>query len=127
MSRFRSIRVRLLALIGLLLLAVLAGFGYVAWRRGWASRIATIDRELEERLNPFIAGYRPALRQRPEEIKEPHLTTRARRLFANEGGEPFYYRVWLSDGVDQAHSDHAPEMPMPQWSTDAKALRMRGL
>ena len=126
MSRFRSIRMRLLALIGLLLLAVLAGFGYVAWRRGWASRIATIDRELEERLNPFIAGYRPALRQRPEEIKEPHLTTRARRLFANEGGEPFYYRVWLSDGVDQAHSDHAPEMPMPQWSTAAKALRMRG-
>ena len=126
MRRFRSIRVRLLTLIGLLLLVVLAGFGYVAWRRGWASRIATIDRELEERLNPFIAGFRPALRQRPGEIKEPQLTTRARGLFANEGGEPFYYRMWLSDGADQAHSDHAPEMPMPQRLRDAKAFCTRG-
>ncbi len=126
MRLLRSIRVRLLALIGLLLLAVLIGFGYVAWRREWASRIATIDRELEERLSPLIAGFRPTLGQRSEEVREPHLSMRAQGLFANEGGEPFYYRVWLSDGGDQAHSDHAPEMPMPQRPTKEKALRMRG-
>lgn len=126
MSRFRSIRVRLLALIGLLLFTVLAGFGYVAWRREWASRIATIDRELEERLNPLIAGFRPTFRQRAEDVKTPQLSRRARELFANEGGEPFYYRVWLSDGDDQSHSENAPEMPMPQRSSDTKAIRMRG-
>ncbi len=57
---------------------MLTGFGYVAWRRGWASRIATIDRELEERLNPFIAGFRPAFGQRSEDVKEPQLSRRAR-------------------------------------------------
>ena len=126
MKPLRSIRVRLLALIGLLLLVVLGGFGYAAWRRESAARIAAIDRELDQRLNLLIIGYRTAPRQRLDELSDPYLSAHARELFANEGGEPFYYRVWLRDGRVQSHSDHAPNMGLPTRTREAKALRMRG-
>lgn len=126
MKRLKSIRVRLLGLIGLLLLVVLTGFGYVAWRRECSARIAAVNRELEERLNLLISGYRPSPGQRLEEVNEPRLSPRARELFANNGGEPFYYWVWLSDGRVQGHSNHAPDVAVPARTTEAKAVRMRG-
>ena len=126
MRRLRSIRFRLLGLIGLLLLVVLGGFGYVAWHRENAARTASVDRELEKRLNPLISAYRPDTRQRPSEGNEPRLSPRAQELFANEGGEPFYYYVWLGNGRVQVRSDDAPEMPPPARTANAKTLRMRG-
>lgn len=126
MKRMRSIRVRLLGLIGLLLVVVLAGFGYLAWHRDSAARIAAIDRQLEERLNLLISGFRPGAGQRLDEVSEPRLSARARELFANEGGEPFYYWLWLSDGRVQARSEHAPQLVVPAKTNEAKALRMRG-
>jgi two-component system OmpR family sensor kinase len=123
---FRSLRVRLLALIGLLLLVTLAGFGYVAWRRESAARIAAIDRELAERLNLLFGGYRPRMGERLEDVSEPRFSPRARQLFANEGGEPFYYRVWLSDGREQGHSDRAPEVALPPQTGVARQFRIRG-
>lgn len=125
MKLLRSIRLRLLGLIGLLLLVVLGGFGYVAWRRESAARIAAVDRELEQRLNLLISGYRPDAGQRLEEVSEPHLSPRARELLANEAGEPFYYWVWLNDGRVQGHSEQAPELARPARATTAKALRTR--
>lgn len=125
MKRLRSIRVRLLGLIGLLLVVVLGSFGYVAWHRESAARLAAVDRGLEQRLNLLIIGYRPAAGQRLGDVSEPRLTARARELFANEGGEPFYYWVWLADGRVQGHSDKAPEVPLPARSAEAKTVRMR--
>ncbi|MBP7481327.1 MAG: HAMP domain-containing histidine kinase [Lacunisphaera sp.] len=122
----RSIRVRLLGLIGLLLLAVLASFGYVAWHRENTARIAAIDRELEERLNLLVSSFRPIAGQRLQDVSEPRLSARARELFANEGGDPFYYQAWLADGRLQARSEHAPEMERPAQKTEAKTKRMRG-
>lgn len=126
MRPLRSIRVRLLALIGLLLLVVLGGFGYVAWRRESAARIAAIDRDLEQRLNLLITGYRPGAGQRLDEVSEPRLSARARELLANEGGEPFYYWVWLRDGRVQSRSENAPDMALPARTAGAKASRTRG-
>ena len=126
MKYFRSIRVRLLGLIGLLLLVVLGSFGLMAWRRESIARIAAVDRELDERLNLLVSGYRPTAGQRPSDISEPRLSPRARGLFANEGGEPFHYWVWLRDGRVQGHSDKAPHTPQPAPSTKEKTSRTRG-
>lgn len=126
MSRFRSLRVRLLALIGLLLLVALASFGYLAWQRESAARIAAIDRELEERLNLLIGGFRPAVGQRMEEVREPRLSARARELFANEGGDPFYFVVWLDENHIQGRSADAPEITRPDPNGEPKWFRMRG-
>ena len=125
MKKMRSLRVRLLGLIGLLLLAVLVGFGYVAWRRESTARMAGVDRELEERLNLLVSGYRPAAGERLQDITEPRLSSRARELFANEGGAPFYYRAWLRDGRPQSRSEHAPEMEPPPRGAEAKTRRTR--
>ncbi|WP_437194461.1 sensor histidine kinase [Planctomicrobium sp. SH527] len=126
MKQLRSIRVRLLGLIGLLLLITLSGFGYVAWHRESAARIAAVDRDLQERLNLLISAYRPGRGQRLEEVSEPRFSTRARDLFANEGSEAFYYWVWLSDGRVQGHAEHAPQVEFPVRTPEAKTLRMRG-
>jgi heavy metal sensor kinase len=126
MKRLHSIRMRLVGSIALLLLVVLGGFGFMAWRRASAARIAAVDRELEERLNLLITGYRPAPGQRLDDVGEPRFSARARELFANEGGEPFYYCVWLSDGRVQRRSDRAPEVTLPVRTAEARAIRMRG-
>jgi len=126
MKRLHSIRVRLVGSIALLLLVVLGGFGFVAWRRESTARIAAVDRELEERLNLLISGYRPIPGQRMDEVSEPRFSARARELFANEGGEPFYYCVWLGDGRVQSRSDRAPEVAIPARTAEARTIRMRG-
>lgn len=126
MKPLRSIRVRLLGLIGLLLLVALIGFGAVAWHRECSARIAAVDRELEERLNLLISGYRPGPGQRLEDVTRPRFSPRARELFANEGGEPFYYWVWLSDGRVQGHAKHAPDVTLPTRTVASKLFRMRG-
>lgn len=125
MKRRRSIRIRLLGLIGLLLLGVLTGFGYVAWRRESAARIAAVDRELEERFNLLITAYRPGAGQRLEEVAAPRLSPRARELFANQGGAPFYYCVWLGDGRSQGRSENAPELGLPAQTPGDKTWRTR--
>jgi len=126
MKVMRSLRVRLLGLIGLLLVVVIMGFGYVAWRRENTARLAAIDRELEERLNLLAGGYRPAAGERLQDVTEPRLSSRARELFANEGGVPFYYLVWQRDGQLLSRSEGAPEMDPPSRTTDAKTRRSRG-
>lgn len=126
MKPLHSIRVRLLGLIGLLLLAVLASFGYLAWRRQSVARIAAIDHELGERLYLLVSSYRPGAGPRLDEGREPRLSPRAQELFANKGGEPFYYWVWLRDGHAQRRSEGAPELALPARTAQAKAFRMRG-
>lgn len=125
MNPLRSIRVRLLGLIGLLLLLVLGGFGYVAWHRESAARMAAVDRELQERLNLLITGFRPAEGQRLDAVSQPRLSPRGRELFENEGGKPFYYQVWLGDGRVQARSPQMPEIALPAPTDEANALRTR--
>jgi two-component system OmpR family sensor kinase len=126
MRRFGSIRVRLLVLIGLLLVIVLAGFGYIAWHREAASRIAAVDRELQERLNLLISAFRPAGGQRLDEVSEPRFSSRARELFTNSGGDPFYFIVLLRDGRVQARSEKAPEIPRPKSTGEDQIFRMHG-
>lgn len=122
----RSIRARLLCLIGLLLLVALGGFGYVAWRWERAARIAAVDRELNERLNLLVGGYGRGPRPGLQDAGEPRLSPRARELFANEGGEPFYYWAWLSDGRVQWRSEGAPEVALPARTAEPRSLRTRG-
>jgi len=125
MRILRSIRVRLLVLIGLLLLVVLGSFGYVAWRRESAARIAAVDRELKQRLNMLIGGLRPRMGERLSDVREPRLSPHARELFQNEGGAPFYFVVWLADGRVQGRSDDAPELPFPGSQGEERVLRDR--
>lgn len=126
MIRRLTIRGRLLALIGLLLLLVLGTFGTLAWRRESQARLAATDRELDERLNMLITGLRPAEGQRLQDVNEPRFSPRARELFTNEGGEPFRYRVWLGDGKLQARSEDAETIAKPEGSPDSRIHQTRG-
>lgn len=126
MNRRLTIRGRLLALIGLLLLLVLGTFGTLAWHRESQARLAATDRELDERLNMLITSLRPAEGQRLQDVNVPRFSPRARELFANEGGEPYRYRVWLGDGKLQARSEDAEAIAKPEGSTDSRFHQTRG-
>jgi heavy metal sensor kinase len=76
-------------------------------------------------LNLLISGFRPGPGQRIVEVNQPRLTARAKELFANEGGEPFYYVVWRSDGSVQGKSDAVPQLTVPPKTNADKLIRMR--
>ncbi len=69
MKFFHSIRWRLQLWHGLLLVVVLAGFGFTAWRLQRATQFQRVDQELERRISPSPArcgprGSRPAARRK---------------------------------------------------------------
>jgi two-component system, OmpR family, sensor kinase len=143
----KSIRWRIQAWHGALLLAMCAGFGITAYQLEYANALSHADQELELRLNSLTnalsqgggsesGGRRPP----PEEADKPERPPREgpRRppgfrssevtsLFDAKEPEPFYYQAWTRKGSPLDQSSAAPSnIPRPILPTAMqKAIRSR--
>ena len=141
---FRSIRWRLQMWHGLILLAVLSGFGLTAHRLNYANEMRRIDQELQRRIGPVLeamrrppppgpdgpGGRRPDVlnrgegagrERRPSRFEDESLSTREIHLGPGRAGlfgpdtNAFYYVVWLRDGSEFDSTTAAPtDIPMPE-------------
>ncbi|HWI55812.1 MAG TPA: histidine kinase dimerization/phospho-acceptor domain-containing protein, partial [Bacillota bacterium] len=140
---YNSIRWRVQAWHGLILVIVLAGFGFTAYQVARDSQLRRIDQELEQRL---ATAFRP----RPED--EPHRGPRPDQRSTEEHrpGQPgprrdpaffrartresiklaaaydagqtnsFYLVLWQEDGTVAACSPGTPaDVPRPEFNTEA--------
>lgn len=121
---FNSIRWRLQAWHGLILVLVLAGFGFTAYHVARVNQLRRIDQELDQRL---MALFRPP--PPPEQSTESphrghfgptefldHIREAVQKAGSTESGQTnaFYYVLWQSDGSVLARSPGAPpEVPVP--------------
>jgi heavy metal sensor kinase len=153
----KSLKWRLQAWHGIILLAVLAGFGFTAHRLQRANEFRRVDQELLQRLAVVLDALRrpPPLERSatvpppgsPEERWRPgppdrgltgehpppprdfRLPPNRARLFEEEGSA-FYYVVWVRDGRELSRSASAPdEVPRPERAAavTAPAVRTRGV
>jgi two-component system, OmpR family, sensor kinase len=128
----KSIRWRLQAWHGLMLVAVLTGFGFTAYHVALDNQVRRLDRELEHQL--MQVGHRP-LRGPMEGFNgQPPEGPPEGRGFGPPGGRPglrewavsvspsdfsqtngFYYVVWQMNGAEVQRSSNAPvRVPMPE-------------
>jgi heavy metal sensor kinase len=138
MKIFKSIRWRLQIWYGLILVVVLAGFGFTAHQLERGRQLKDIDDELQRRIGvvatalwpspprePDFAGQpfespppdRPkfdqspgndARRQPPQMPVKFQLPPRQAGFFDESDTNGFYYVVWNSDGKELARSTNAP-------------------
>ena len=141
---FHSIRWRLQAWYGLILVVVLAGFGFTAYHVARDNQLRRIDQDLDQRL---MALFRPQPPGRPPDHPPdwqrggpgkrggfPPNEPRNDRAFGSpdflrhiqeaveKGGaldpsqtNTYYYVLWQQDGAILAHSPGAPEdVPAPE-------------
>lgn len=115
---FTSIRWRLLIWHGLILTAVVTGFGFTAYRLEYAHRLRRIDDGLQERSSLLTGAVRPPPPPSgfpPRSGAEPRLPSKVASLFEGGSATDLYYIVWLSDGRLQARSANAPDnVAMPE-------------
>jgi len=125
MKRFQSIRWRLQIWYGLLLVAVLSGFGAAVYRVESERQFRRGDEELQRRLQVLAASRHPVPNARPPRqhfVLLPENTA----LFDQKGGAGFYYVVWLHGSDAPIRSTSAPpDVPMPEESASART-RVRG-
>ncbi len=134
MSAFhKSLRWRLQAWHGLVLLVVLAAFGITAYELVRENQFKRIDAELQRRMLVVAASIGP--RNRPGAGKtapRPQLGFRLRpeetALFSENGPEPFYYVVWLPDSEIVRAANAPLDVPKPDVKTklSAPTARQRG-
>jgi signal transduction histidine kinase len=135
---FRSLQWRLQAWHGLILLVVLAGFGFTAHQIQRANEFRRVDQELQQRVGALLAalhsgrppGHLPGggrafpegrgLNERPssgppmdrgDDVPMPpgfRLPPEQRGLFEGDAGQSFYYAVWRRDGQQLDRSTNAP-------------------
>ncbi len=135
---FRSIRGRLQLWHGLILLAVLAGFGFTAHRLQRVNELRRVDQELQQRLGPVLEALRRPPPGRPGRPGEPRMSggeaddrggrhgpppreaggsqmgPREFRLGPNRTGlfegdtNAFYYVIWTRDGHELSRAASAP-------------------
>ncbi len=129
----RSIRWRIQIWHGALLLAVLIGFGVVAYRLQRANELRHLDDALRRRIESLAAslqrggpeheppGRRPPRPEDDPQKFQPLLEDAA--LFA-PSPPAFYYTVWRRDGLLLGKSDHAPE-PLREPEPDGDSIRSR--
>lgn len=123
MSRFQSIRWRLQIWYGLLLVAVLAGFGMAIYRVESDRQFRRIDGELQRRLQALAASRHPVPGARPPR-QEFLLSPKDAVLFDREGDEEFYYVVWLHHSGPAIYSPTAPQdVLMPEAGAATTRLR----
>jgi two-component system, OmpR family, sensor kinase len=119
----RSIRWKLQLWYGGLLLLLLSGFGFTAYRLESARQFRRIDEELQRRLPILVDWQRPVPGDR--EKRQFRLPPKEALLFDQAGSDAFYYIVWLKHGEPVTHSATAPtDVPQPK-SGDAPN-RVRG-
>jgi len=149
MKFFHTIRWRLQLWHGLLMMLVLAGFAFTAWRLQRATQFQRLDQELEQRMEtivraiPFMNGPgRPPQNQPPPEDPPPdspdfdrpspppfrlRLSSSDSNLFEGTPGNSFYYVVWKRDGREGSRSATAPpDVPRPERIGASSDWRMRG-
>jgi two-component system, OmpR family, sensor kinase len=131
---FKSIKWRLQLWYGLILVLVLAGFGFTAYQLEWGRQLRRIDDELQRRIGAIASALRPppprgpnpgerlfpAPDQPPDETPpaqnpgprmEFHLPPRAAGLFYASDPNHFYFIILTRAGQELARSTNAPPMP----------------
>ena len=148
----QSIRWRIQAWHGLLLLLVLAGFGAVAYQLQGRSESAHLDSELQLRASALLGNiaHQPGSRPPPGRFEddgppsppqEPppdanprhaplpgsfRLRPELEPLFAARNGRPFYYVLWIRTGEIFGTSPNAPRgLEMPARSGAGISFRTR--
>jgi len=144
---FRSIRWRLQAWHGLILLLVLAAFGYTAYTVARDNQLRRIDQELEFRLGglffrpqppPLDRGGQPPPGPPPDEFRKNRrpdfmdfgkiLRQRVEQAGAEDSNQTngFYYVYWQGDSIE-AKSPNAPaNVPTPESFEGREALPHQG-
>jgi two-component system, OmpR family, sensor kinase len=125
MRIFKSIKWRLQLWYGLILVLVLAGFGFTAYQLEWGRQMRRIDDELQRRIGVIAAALRPPPPRRPDLGGQPfgspppgqppdavpprqnprppiefHLPPQAAGLFGPSDPNNFYYLVTFRDGKE---------------------------
>ncbi len=130
MKFFHSIRWRLQLWHGLLLVLVLAGFGFTAWQLQRANQMGRADHELEQRMGLVEASLRPRIGPEPGSPPppdKPRWSSREQSLFDGMPGQAFYYVVWQRDGERPDVSASAPSgIPQPERIPGPPVFRSRG-
>jgi two-component system, OmpR family, sensor kinase len=138
MKIFKSIKWRLQIWYGLILVFVLAGFGFTAYQLEWGRQMRRIDDELQRRIDVIAATFRPppprgpgfrgqpfgssppdqlAREAPPDQGPRPpvefHLPPQAAGLFGSNTLNDFYY-VIFRDGKEFAGSTSQPNRTIIQ-------------
>src|SRR5208282_2384792 len=131
MKIFKSIKWRLQLWYGLILVVVLAGFGFTAYQLERGRVLRKVDNELNIRLHlitdalhppPHRPGFGPPPLDRPREgppmraglDNEPpppnqfQLSAWAEHFFGTNDGQNFYYVVWSRYGDEIARGGDVP-------------------
>lgn len=124
MKYFQSIRWRLQLWYGVLLVALLGGFGYTAYRLEASRQFLQIEEELQRRLPILVESQRPV--EDMPELREFELSLENEAFFDGKGNAPFYYVVWLRHGeIPMTCSASAPPA-VPQPHPGDPSIRQRG-
>ncbi len=124
MKFFQSIRWRLQLWYGVLLVALLGGFGFTAYRLENSRQIRRIDEELQQRLPILVDSQRPV--EEDPELREFELPPNDAPLFDREGDGAFYYVVWLRHGVPPVTRSASAPPGVPQPEAGDPPNRSRG-
>ena len=112
---FNSIRWRLQIWHGVILVAVLAGFGFTAYHVARENQLRRIDQELEQEIRPMLRPPPPPPRHSEPAAPEPGFAGPSDApppfpgRFDFNRTNTFYYVLWRGDGTLQAKSPGAPD------------------
>lgn len=138
---FHSIRWRLQLWHSLILLVVLAGFGFTAYRLQHNIQLRGVDQQLQQRLGPLLNHLRPpppgmpppldpSAQSAPPGLPFDPLRPEDRPFWRGESNA-FYYVIWFRDGRPMRRSPSAPaDIQLPQRHGNTELLptsRQRGL
>jgi two-component system OmpR family sensor kinase len=134
MKIFKSIKWRLQIWYGLILVAVLVGFGFTAYQLERGKMYREIDNELMRRVGAIVSVLHPQPRpqeqgrppfdrpppeqnfndgppgQNPPPPREFHLPPEIAGLFDSNDPNNFYFIINLRDGSELARSSNAPKV-----------------
>jgi heavy metal sensor kinase len=122
MKFFHSIRWRLQFWYGLLVVAVLSGFGITAYQLESSRQFRRLDEELRRRLPALVESQRPVPSDRT--MREFNLLPRHAPLF-DDSGEGFYYVVWLRHSERPVTFSPGAPRDVPQPKADESPVRQR--
>ena len=146
-----SLRWRLQFWLGLVLLAILVGFGLAIYRLESINRLQQLDAELERRLAPLHFAARASGEDRsrlppehdgnwPEQRREPSVEERRavlEEILLGPRASPFfdeldrnglYFAIWSREGELLVKSDNAPQVvAMPERVGRGGAITVRTL
>lgn len=128
----QSLRWRLQAWYGLLLLIVLCAFGFTALHLEKAERLRSLDSDLQRRLSALVNALRATPgrppEDRPRQPPPPNVsfTPEVRALFGPDTG--YYYVIWMRGPEPLARTENSPtDLPKPQPGDDVFRTRMEHL